>query len=286
MTSAPHIALDSDAAGVVDGRHIRALTFQSVRMEYLRRVIREANLPAAAGRALVVGSGRGLLARGIAGLGFEVVAADPSTAATTLASDAEAEAEADANANANANANDGRGVTYLTAPAENLDLPESSFDLVYCADTLEITERPDVVLAEAARVLRPGGAFVYDTVNRTLVSRLIYLGAFQTFPGTRIMPHGRYAARRLRRPTELAEALERAGLSAKDVSAFKPRDVRDLVRAIRGRRRGTVTDGQLPGLVDMVIEPEGSPVVTYLGYGVRRVGRASSRSARTVRTAP
>ncbi|WP_404962024.1 class I SAM-dependent methyltransferase [Streptomyces sp. 147326] len=254
MISAQHIALDSDASGAVDGRHIRALTLQSVRMEYLCRVIGESNLAPAAGRALVVGSGRGLLARGLAGLGFEVVAADPSPAATTLAR----------------NADEGRGVTYRTTPAEHLDLPESSFDLVYCADTLEITERPDAVLAEAARVLRPGGAFVYDTVNRTLVSRLIYLGAFQAFPGTRIMPRGRYAAQRLRRPVELAEAFNRAGLSAKDVSAFKPRDARDLVRATRGCRRGTVTDGQLPELVGMVIEPDGSPLVTYLGYAIRR----------------
>jgi 2-polyprenyl-6-hydroxyphenyl methylase/3-demethylubiquinone-9 3-methyltransferase len=84
------------------------------------------------------------------------------------------------------------------------------------------------------------------------------------------MPRGRYAAHRLRRPVELAESLDRAGLSAKDVSAFKPRDVRSLVRATRGRRRGTLTDDQLPELVDMVLEPESSPVVTYLGYAVRR----------------
>ncbi|MGW7087457.1 methyltransferase domain-containing protein [Streptomyces sp. NPDC054871] len=252
MTDAPRIALDS--ASAVDGRHIRALTFQSVRMEYLRRVLGELGLAAAGSRALVVGSGRGILARGLARLGFEVVAVDPSSAATALASEAD----------------DGLGITYRTTPAEELDLPGGSFDLVYCADTLEITEQPDAVLADAARVLRPGGAFVYDTVNRTPVSRLIYLGAFQAFPATRIMPRGRYAAHRLRRPAELAEALDRAGLSARDVSAFKPRDVRSLVRATRGRRRGTLTDEQLPELVEMVLEPEGSPVVTYLGYAVRR----------------
>ncbi|MFF5763794.1 hypothetical protein ACFY8F_14825 [Streptomyces tanashiensis] len=38
----------------------------------------------------------------------------------------------------------------------------------------------------------------------------------------------------------------------------------------RGRRRGTLTDEQLPALVDMVLQPDGSPVVTYLGYAVRR----------------
>lgn len=252
MTAAPHIALDTPAA--VDGRHIRALTFQSVRLDYLRQVSAELGITAAGSRALVVGSGRGLLARTLARLGFTVVAADPSPAATALA------AEAD----------DGLGITYLTAPAEELDLPDASFDLVYAADTLEITERPDAVLAHAARLLRPGGAFVYDTVNRTPVSRLIYLGAFQAFPGTRIMPRGRYAAHRLRRPAELAEALDRAGLSAKDVCGFKPRDVRSLVRAVRGRRRGTLTDEQLPALVDMVLEPQGSPLVTYLGHAVRR----------------
>lgn len=53
-------------------------------------------------------------------------------------------------------------------------------------------------------------------------------------------------------------------------SAFKPRDVRALVRATRGRRRGTLTDDQLPELVHMVLEPGSSPVVTYLGYAVRR----------------
>ncbi|MEU7579983.1 methyltransferase domain-containing protein [Streptomyces sp. NPDC041068] len=254
MATTPHIALDTAGSAAVDGRHIRALTFQSVRLEYLHRVLAEASPAADGSRALVAGSGRGLLARGIARLGFEVVAADPSPAATALALDAD----------------DDSGVAYLTMPAEQLDLPDGHFDLVYCADTLEITEHPDAVLAEAARVLRPGGVFVYDTVNRTPVSRLIYLGAFQTFPGTRIMPRGRYAAHRLRRPAQLAEALDRAGLSAQDVSAFKPSDVRGLVRATRGRRRGTLTDEQLPELVDMTLEPEGNPVVTYLGYAVRR----------------
>ncbi len=254
MPTAPHIAIDSAGPAAIDGRQIRALTFQSVRMEYLRRVFGELSLATAGSRALVVGSGRGLLARGLAELGFEVVAADPSPAATALALDAD----------------DGLDITYLTTPAEELDLPGDSFDLVYCADTLEITERPDAVLMEAARVLRAGAPFVYDTVARTPVSRLIYLGAFQAFPVTRIMPRGRYAAHRLRRPVELAESLDRAGLSAKDVTGFKPRDVRSLVRATRGRRRGTLTDDQLPELVDMVLEPEGNPLVTYLGYAVRR----------------
>ncbi|MFD3842508.1 class I SAM-dependent methyltransferase [Streptomyces sp. NPDC058642] len=216
-------------------------------------MLSQLSLAAAGSRALVVGSGRGLLARGLARLGFKVVAADASLAATALALDAD----------------DGLGITYLTTPAEELDWPDGSFNLVYCADTLEITERLDAVLTQAARAASQR-AFVYDTVNRTPVSRLIYLSAFQPFPGTRIIPRSRYAAHRLRRPAELAQALDRAGLSAKDVSAFKPCDVRSLMRATRGRRRGTLTDEQLPELVDMVLEPDGNPVVTYLGHAIHR----------------
>ncbi|MGE7386537.1 class I SAM-dependent methyltransferase [Streptomyces sp. NPDC004126] len=254
MATTPHIALDEAGPSAADGRHIRAVTFQSVRLEYLRSVLPQAGVAAAGSRVLVVGSGRGVLARGLARLGCEVTAVDPSRAATALAREAD----------------HGLGITYVTAPAEELGLPGGSFDLLYCADTLEITERPDAVLAEAARVLRPGGVFAYDTVNRTPVSRLVYLGAFQTVPATRIMPRGRYAAHRLRRPAELAEALERVGLAPQDVTAFKPRDVRSLVRAARGRRRGTLTDEQLPELVEMVLEPGTAPLVTYLGHAIRQ----------------
>jgi ubiquinone/menaquinone biosynthesis C-methylase UbiE len=62
------------------------------------------------------------------------------------------------------------------------------FDVVYLADTLEITNDPDRVIEEAARVLKPGGVLIYDTVNRTLLSRLIYLGAFQAVPSDRSPP--------------------------------------------------------------------------------------------------
>ncbi|MFE0379457.1 hypothetical protein ACFW1M_28670, partial [Streptomyces inhibens] len=84
MGSAPLIALDSPAPEAVDGRQIRAAAFQGVRLEYTCGVLARLGR-APSGRALVVGSGRGLLAHGLAGLGFEVTAVDPSGSATALA---------------------------------------------------------------------------------------------------------------------------------------------------------------------------------------------------------
>ena len=102
----------------------------------------------------------------------------------------------------------GLAVVHQTAPAEDLDLPDESFDIAYLADTLEITPDPDRVIEQAARVLKPDAVLIYDTVNRTLLSRLIYLGAFQALPITRIVPPGRYAAVRLRTPAEVVALLD------------------------------------------------------------------------------
>jgi 2-polyprenyl-6-hydroxyphenyl methylase/3-demethylubiquinone-9 3-methyltransferase len=209
MTRNPRIELDSRSPEAIDGRQIRAVAFQGVRLEYVAGVLKRLDLVPAGSRALVVGSGRGLLARGLARLGFDVVAVDPSPTATAMAR--------------KASEREDLSIAHKTAPAEELGLDDETFDLAYYADTFEITSHLDRVIAQAARVLKAGGVLIYDTVNRTLPSRLIYLGAFQALPMTRIMPAGRYAAARLRTPAELAEALARHGLRNEDICDFKPK---------------------------------------------------------------
>lgn len=248
---APLIELDSTATDAIDGRHIRAVTFQDVRMEYVTGVLAKTGLPATGSRALVVGSGRGLVAAGLRELGFEVLGVDPSEAATAMARQAYGEMA---------------GLSFQTASAEELDL--SGFDLAYYADTFEITPRLDQVLGRAAKALRPGGVLVYDTVTRTALSRLIYLGAFQGLPMTRIMPAGRYAAARLRKPAELAAALGRHGLHSVDVCEFKPTDPRRLLTAVLARRRGQISDAEIPAIVGFELSPGRQVHVTYLGYAV------------------
>jgi 2-polyprenyl-6-hydroxyphenyl methylase / 3-demethylubiquinone-9 3-methyltransferase len=250
----PTIEPDSRAAGAIDGRHIRALTFQDVRLEYVSSVLRRLGIEPAGRSALVVGSGRGLLARGLARLGLDVVAVDPSPEATAMAREGDA----------------GEAVEYVTAPAEDPGLADASFDVVFYADTFEITGELDRVVAHAARLLRRDGVLFYDTVNRTPVSRLIYLGAFQRLPQTRIMPRGRYTAARLRTPEEVAATLAAHGLRNEDVCSFKPANVLDLVRATVARRKGTIDDEAIPGMTGFVLEPEGKPIVTYLGHARKR----------------
>jgi 2-polyprenyl-6-hydroxyphenyl methylase/3-demethylubiquinone-9 3-methyltransferase len=256
MANAPHIELDSRSPDAVDGRQIRAVAFQDVRLEYVRGVLDRLGVAAAGSRALVVGSGRGLLAGGLARLGFDVVAVDPSATATAIAQEA--------------NERERLSIVHQRTDAESLSLDGAAFDVAYYADTFEITPDLAKVIEEAAQVVKPGGVLVYDTVNRTLLSRLVYLGAFQSLPMTRIMPPGRYAAARLRTPAELTAMLSRHGLHNEDICGFKPKDPRSLVKATLARRRGQITDEEIPPIVDFVLDPRGRPLVTYLGYARKR----------------
>jgi 2-polyprenyl-6-hydroxyphenyl methylase/3-demethylubiquinone-9 3-methyltransferase len=79
------------------------------------------------------------------------------------------------------------------------------------------------------------------------------------------MPPGRYRADRLRRPDSVVAALERAGLRSEDITGFKPTSILALVRAVLARRGGRLTDEDIPGAVEFVLDPGHQPVVTYLG---------------------
>ena len=82
-------------------------------------------------------------------------------------------------------------VRYSVNDGEGLDFPDASFDVVTCLEVIEHVRRPTALLAELARVLRPGGTlvltcpsvrfpFTYDPVNAALApsGKHVPLGAY------------------------------------------------------------------------------------------------------------
>ena len=57
------------------------------------------------------------------------------------------------------------GMPVIRGRGEHLPFAGASFDLIVCLWVLEHLERPEVVLSEVSRVLRPGGHFVFLTPN-------------------------------------------------------------------------------------------------------------------------
>jgi 2-polyprenyl-6-hydroxyphenyl methylase / 3-demethylubiquinone-9 3-methyltransferase len=119
-------------------------------------------------------------------------------------------------------------------------------------------------------VLRPAGVLLYDTVNRTAVSKLIYLRVLQSWRWTRFMPRGLYAAARLRPPDELATTMGKHGLHSEEARSLKPASPLRLLRAILAARRGD-SDAGIARLAGMHVAESGeAPVVTYLGFATKR----------------
>ena len=54
----------------------------------------------------------------------------------------------------------------MDAQAEPLPFPDNSFDLVTCLETVEHVEQPERLLAEALRILVPGGLIYVTTPSR------------------------------------------------------------------------------------------------------------------------
>lgn len=61
----------------------------------------------------------------------------------------------------------------ICSKAENLPFSSEVFDAVVSSDFLEHVEDLNQVIAESSRVLKNGGLFLYDTINKTLKSLLI-----------------------------------------------------------------------------------------------------------------
>src|SRR4051812_36960030 len=114
-------------------------------VEAVREQLRTFVTPSGDERAIDVGTGPGTLAIALAPLVREVVGVD---VVPELLEAARRTAPAN--------------VTFVEADATRLPFDEGSFDLSCCRRTLHHVARPELVVAELARVTRPGGAVFVD----------------------------------------------------------------------------------------------------------------------------
>jgi len=75
------------------------------------------------------------------------------------------------------------GVEPVQADVTRLPFDDATFDVVAAGEILEHVEDLDAAVAEAARVLRPGGTLVCDTINATLFARIALVTIAERLPG-------------------------------------------------------------------------------------------------------
>lgn len=175
-------------------------------------------------------AGRDVLDLGCAG-GFMAEALDDRDA-TVTGIDPAADAISAARAHAQRS---GRSIRYDVGVGEELPYDAASFDAVVCVDVLEHVQDLSRVLAEVTRCLRPGGMFLFDTINRNLLARFATITLAEDI--LRLLPKGTHDPTMFIKPAELRAAMGNVGLEPGRFTGLGPRGV---------NRRLDLTFGPLP----------------------------------------
>jgi len=228
-----------------------------VRFGYFERVLdQERVFGRGLGKLLDVGCGGGLLAEEFARCGFAVTGIDPAP-------------ETIDTARAHASTS-GLSIEYEIGSGEHLPFPDGAFDLVACCDVLEHVDDVARVIGEISRVLRPGGLFLYDTVNRTFMSKLAVIKLMQDWPSTAIarQPNA-HVWDRFIKPAELLALLDRHGLDHRELRGVSTRrNPIALWQDFRRRVRGELTFRELGK--KLALHESDDLRVSYMGYAVKR----------------
>ncbi len=114
-----------------------------------------------------------------------------------------------------------RSVDYLHGDALSLPYVDASFDVVCAMDFLEHVEEPERAIAEAARVLVPGGLFFFHTFNRNWLSWLVVIKGVEWF--VRNTPDDMHVLRLFLKPQEVAAMCQAHGLETIQILGSRPR---------------------------------------------------------------
>lgn len=238
--------------------HLLKLSVNPVRVGYFRKLLDEAlKLDYRDAKALDVGCGGGILAEEFAGMGFRVTGIDPSEPSLATARQ-HAESM-------------GLSIDYRQGAGESIPFSDQTFPVIYCCDVLEHVHDLSKVISEIYRVMKPGGVFFFDTLNRTIVSKLVAIKIWQEWKSTALMPPRLHEWKMFIRPEELKALLTRAGFEFKAFRGTSPNvSIPKMISLLRKRARGDIGFKEL-GQTFRLVESEDLKIL-YMGYAIKSLG--------------
>jgi 2-polyprenyl-6-hydroxyphenyl methylase/3-demethylubiquinone-9 3-methyltransferase len=133
---------------------------------------------------------------------------------------------------------------------------------------LEHVDDLDAVIAEISRVLLPGGLFLFDTINRNLLTWLAHIKLLQDWPLTSFMPKDLHDWHKFITPTELKHCMAAHRLQCQGMRGMLPHlNPLSTIALFLAQKKGTITLDEMgrrmhfregPGLAQ-----------SYMGYALR-----------------
>lgn len=171
----------------------------------LRLAFVDDRAPLKGAKVLDVGCGAGILSEAMAAAGAEVTGID---LAEELIEAGRAHAE-----------QSGVSVDYQCVSTREFgDAHAGKFDIVTCMEMLEHVPEPDAVVDDCARLLRPGGAAFFSTINRSTKAWLLAIAGAEYLLG--LLPKGTHHYDQLIRPSELSDWARGSHLKVREIAGM------------------------------------------------------------------
>lgn len=219
-----------------------------VRVPFFRTVLESHRSRVSRPLVLDIGSGGGFVAAGVSDIA-EVVAID-------LSLDSLRDAKTS-------------GLRMLVV-AEAADLPfrDDSYESVICSEVLEHVADPTGVVAEAARVVKPQGLFLFSTPSRTYWSRLLLINVAQKWRLTRVLPNDLHDWNDFLTAHELTALLAKVGFSTRKICGIgiKAMKLPKAGLALVMLKTGLVGYGEAGRKIDLTVTKKST--VAMIGYAV------------------
>ena len=235
--------------------HLLKTSVNPWRVGHIESIVKELGLNPQGKTALEVGSGGGILTEEICKMGFTTTGIDPAKESVTTATN-------------HAKAS-GLNIKYEHGSGENLPYANASFDCVFCCDVLEHVQDLPKVMSEISRVLKPGGLFFYDTLNRTFVSKLVAIKIWQEWKRWAFMPANLHVWDMFIKPQEIKDLLQKSGFDWKEHTGSEPNvSIPKMLAYLRKRVKGEWTYEDLGKNFRLVKSNDMN--ILYAGYAIKK----------------
>ena len=112
----------------------------------------------------------------------------------------------------------GFNIDYRCGVGEQMPYADNTFDLALCVDVLEHVADVQQVLVEVFRILKPGGVFFFDTINRNLKSKFAMIWLMENLLGE--IQKGVHDWNKFITPQDLTAWLNQTGFGQVEINGF------------------------------------------------------------------